>query len=148
MRGRASWAFAYALFPMTATTLKNIWNELSIFRVKKVNFWKNERIGSIALLANHGKLIQKFFWNFHFPGRHQRWANSGLAQTKKFWSGKKSRPKRKFGLNRWKRNWMIFRYFLIDCNSILRYICKKLDYSWNQNYNYIYNKLYLYIISL
>ena len=22
------------------------------------------------LLANHGKLIQKFFWNFHFPGRH------------------------------------------------------------------------------
>ena len=70
MRGRASWAFAYALFPMTATTLKNIWNELSIFRVKKVNFWKNERIGSIALLANHGKLIQKFFWNFHFPGRH------------------------------------------------------------------------------
>ena len=21
-------------------------------------------------MANHGKLIQKFFWNFHFPGRH------------------------------------------------------------------------------
>ena len=22
------------------------------------------------LFANHGKLIQKLFWNFHFPGRH------------------------------------------------------------------------------
>ena len=25
---------------------------------------------SQPLLANHGKLIQKFFWNFHFPSRH------------------------------------------------------------------------------
>ena len=33
----------------------------------KVNIF---RFYTSPLLANRGKLIQKFFWNFHFPGRH------------------------------------------------------------------------------
>ena len=45
---------------------------LVIFQIYKMNYLC--RIAGMIidspLLANHGKLIQNFFWNFHFPGRH------------------------------------------------------------------------------
>ena len=97
--------------------------DLIMWFLERIPLMGSSTVMNLSVLSH--KLISKTVHQTT-TGHGLSWEESGLAARAKNLVWRKSRPKQKLGLNRWKQNSMIFRYFLNDFNTVVGFELESL----------------------